>query len=204
MAAADGIMSLLSEESLALFLDTFRELGPLPGVLLTFMKSFVPPLPTALIVGLNAAVYGLWAGFLYSWIGIVSGCVLTFYLVQKAGSIPLIRKWAAKPKVLKGQAWIQRNGFSYVFLLSILPIGPFVAINIAAGLGGMKMGSYLTALIPGKGLMVLLVSLIGANVESFIQQPLWVLVVLAAVLFLLWVSKKVEAIVLGKQKSMIG
>ena len=63
--AAMDIMSYITEENIRFWLEKFRSLGPLPGILLTFMKSFVPPLPTLLIVGVNGAVYGLWAGFLY-------------------------------------------------------------------------------------------------------------------------------------------
>lgn len=61
--AALDIMSYITEENIRFWLEKFRSLGPLPGILLTFMKSFVPPLPTLLIVGVNGAVYGLWAGF---------------------------------------------------------------------------------------------------------------------------------------------
>lgn len=61
------IMSWVTEENLRDWLERYRSLGPFPGIGLTFLKSFVPPLPTIVIVGMNAAVYGLWLGFLYSW-----------------------------------------------------------------------------------------------------------------------------------------
>lgn len=37
-----NIMSWLTEERLLLLLEQYRSFGPLPGVGLTFMKSFVP------------------------------------------------------------------------------------------------------------------------------------------------------------------
>ncbi|NMO97794.1 TVP38/TMEM64 family protein [Paenibacillus lemnae] len=193
------MMSLLNEEALTWFLETFRSLGPLPGILITFMKSFVPPLPTAFIVGLNAAVYGFWPGFLYSWFGIITGCMVTFWIIRKVGDAGILNRWASKPKVVKGMHWIRKNGFSYVFLLSILPVGPFVAVNIAAGLGRMRMASYLAAIIPGKGLMVLLVSFVGANFSSFITQPPLLAGLVFGIFALMWISKKVETYILGKQ-----
>lgn len=194
--SVQDIMALFTEENLSWFLEKFRSLGPIPGILLTFMKSFVPPLPTVLIVGVNAAVYGFWPGFIYSWIGLVSGCLLTFLVVRKISGSRYLDKWAAKPKVQRGMRWIQRNGFSYVFLLGILPVGPFVAVNMAAGIARMHIRSYLLAVTLGKGIMVFCVSFVGANFMEFINQPLLLVGVVATVIVLLWISKKIEAFIL--------
>lgn len=205
MDGVQDIMSLFTEENLSWFLEKFRSLGPIPGILLTFLKSFVPPLPTALIVGVNAAVYGFWPGFIYSWIGLVSGCFITFLVVRKISGSKYLDKWAAKPKVQRGMSWIQRNGFSYVFLLGILPVGPFVAVNMAAGLARMHIQSYLLAVTLGKGIMVFCVSFVGANFMEFMEQPLLLVGVVAAVAVLLWISKKVEAYILrGNDKLQNG
>lgn len=193
------IMSYFTQSNLEWFLDQFRALGPLPGILLTFLKSFIPPMPTIVIVGVNAAVYGLWAGFLYSWIGMVAGCLTTFLLVRKISGTPLIERWAKKPKVQRGMRWIQRNGFSYVFLLGILPVGPFVAVNVAAGLARMNVMSYLMAVTLGKGIMVFCVSYIGANLSDFIAEPFKLLGVLAFILLSLWGSRKLDSYFVRKQ-----
>jgi uncharacterized membrane protein YdjX (TVP38/TMEM64 family) len=174
-------------------LEQYRSLGPLPGIVLAFMKSFVPPLPTIGIVGLNAAVYGLWLGFLYSWIGLVAGCVTTFLIIRKIASHPYLRKWALRPKVAKSMIWVRQSGFSYVFLLSLFPVGPFVVINMAAGLAGMKLRSYLIALFAGKAIMVFAVSYIGNDVERFIRRPGEVIYVLLFIGLSLWGVRAIEA-----------
>ena len=187
------IMSWLTEDNLRYMLEQYRSLGPLPGIGLTFMKSFVPPLPTIAIVGLNAAVYGLWLGFLYSWIGLVAGCLTTFVIIRKIASHRLLRKWAMRPKVAKGMVWVRQTGFSYVFLLSLFPVGPFVVINMAAGLAGMKLRSYLIALCAGKAIMVFAVSYIGNDLDRFINRPWEVIYVLLFIGFSLWGVKAIEA-----------
>lgn len=45
------IMEYFTEQNIELYLERFRSLGPLPGIMLTFLKSFVPPLPTIVIIG---------------------------------------------------------------------------------------------------------------------------------------------------------
>lgn len=187
------VMSWLTEERLRLMLEQYRTLGPLPGIGLTFMKSFVPPLPTIAIVGLNGAVYGLWLGFLYSWIGLVAGCVTTFLIIRKIASRPYLQKWARRPKVAKSMTWVRQSGFSYVFLLSLFPVGPFVVINMAAGLAGMRLRSYLLALCAGKAIMVFAVSYIGNDVDRFIRNPWEIMYVLLFIGVSLWCVKAIEA-----------
>ncbi|AIQ14955.1 TVP38/TMEM64 family protein [Paenibacillus durus] len=187
------VISWLTEENLRSMLERYRSLGPFPGIVLTFMKSFVPPLPTLLIVGLNAAVYGLWLGFLYSWVGLVAGCLATFLMIRKIGSQRFLRKWAQRPKVARAMEWVRRRGFSYVFLLSLFPVGPFVIINVAAGLAGMRLRSYLLALAAGKAVMVFAVSYIGNDAGRFIRNPVEMIYVALFVLLSLWGVKSIEA-----------
>ncbi|AJS60510.1 TVP38/TMEM64 family protein [Paenibacillus sp. IHBB 10380] len=186
------IMSILTEENIKEMLDRYRDFGPLPGILLTFMKSFIPPLPTFVIVGVNAAVYGLWLGFLYSWIGMIGGCMVTFLVVRKVASTPYLQRWAQKPKVQKSMIWVRRNAFSYVFLLSIFPVGPFVVINIAAGVARMRVLSFLIAVCFGKAIMIFYVSYIGYDLRRFVEHPFQLLYVFLFIGLSLFISKKIE------------
>ncbi|MBP2000361.1 putative membrane protein YdjX (TVP38/TMEM64 family) [Paenibacillus shirakamiensis] len=187
------ILSYITEDNLKLWLERFRALGPLPAIILPFLKSFVPPLPTLLIIGVNAAVYGLWLGFLYSWLGIVAGCVATFLIVRKIGHLPFLTRMSQKPKVERTRLWIQRNGFSYVFLLSLFPVGPFVIINIAGALSGMRLRTYLFAILVGKGIMCFTISWIGADVSKYLDHPLQILYIVLFVAVSLLITKRIEA-----------
>lgn len=186
------LLSYLTEENLALLLDKYRSLGPIPGLLLPFMKSFVPPLPTLVIISVNAAVYGLWLGFLYSWIGIVCGCLVTFAIVKKVAGHPYLERWAQKPKVQKSLTWARRQAFNYVFILSLFPVGPFVVINMAAGLVGMRFRSFLVAVAAGKAVMVLAVSFIGHDPKRFIEHPFELIYVVLFIGVSLVISKQIE------------
>ncbi|MBW7477233.1 TVP38/TMEM64 family protein [Paenibacillus oenotherae] len=186
------LIAYMTEDNLKQMLEQYRSFGPLPGILLTFMKSFIPPLPTIVIVGVNAAVYGLWLGFLYSWIGMVCGCMVTFLIVRRISGHPYLERWAQKPKVKKSMVWVQRNAFSYVFLLSIFPVGPFVVINMAAAIARMRVRSFMIAILFGKAIMVLSVSFIGHDLTRFIHNPLELIYVVIFIGLSLWISKRIE------------
>ncbi|MDO7906354.1 TVP38/TMEM64 family protein [Paenibacillus sp. JX-17] len=193
------IMSYFTEEHLREWMDQYRSLGPLTGLLLAFMKSFVPPLPTILIVGLNAAGYGLWGGFLYSWLGLVAGCIVTFLLVRRAASTAWAVRWSQKPAVHRSLVWVRRNAFSYVFLLSMFPVGPFVVINIAAGVARMRTLSFVVAVSLGKAVMVFCVSYIGSNLGSYLEHPLQLTGVIVFVVGSLWICRRLETYFTSEQ-----
>ncbi|MCM3128544.1 TVP38/TMEM64 family protein [Paenibacillus provencensis] len=186
------IMSYFTEENIIMLLERFRSYGPLPGILITFLKSFIPPLPTLLIVGANGVVYG-WAGFIYSWIGLVGGSFLTFLIIRRIALTSYIQRWTQKPKVQKSLRWIRRNAFSYVFLLGMFPMGPFVLVNMAAGAAQMRPGLFLLAAGVGKGIMIFYVTYIGTNLEEIIQHPLILVGVVLFIILTIVASKRIEA-----------
>nr|WP_040925147.1 TVP38/TMEM64 family protein [Saccharibacillus kuerlensis] len=183
----------MTAENLNEWLERFRALGPLPGIFLTFMKSFVPPLPTAVIVGVNAAVYGLWLGFLYSWIGLVAGCMTTFLIVRAIASHSYFQRWAERPKVQKSMRWVRRNAFSFVFILSMMPVGPFAIVNTAAAVARMPKLPFFLAIAGGKAIMVLAVSYVGHDLSRFAERPYELLYVAGFLAFSFWVSRRAEA-----------
>ncbi|MFD0673302.1 TVP38/TMEM64 family protein [Cohnella sp. GCM10027633] len=191
--ALSQLLDGLTEENLQRLLEQYRALGPLPGIALTFMKSFVPPLPTIVIIGVNATVYGLWLGFLYSWIGIVCGCLATFWIVRRIAGHPYLDRWARKPRVQTSLQWVRRNAFGYVFLLSLFPVGPFVVINMAAAIARMRPRSFFIAIVFGKAIMVMAVSIVGHDLMRFVRHPAELLYVVAFVGVSLWISKRIEA-----------
>ncbi|QYR24390.1 TVP38/TMEM64 family protein [Paenibacillus sp. sptzw28] len=196
-------MSYITEDNLKEAMERYRSFGPLPGILLTFLKSFIPPLPTIVIVGVNAAVYGLWPGFFYSWLGIVSGCLTTFLLVRKMAETAYVQRWARKPKVEKRLEWVRRNAFSYVLVLSFFPVGPFVIINIAAALAGMRLRSFLISVTLGKAVMVFAVSYIGHDLARYAEHPLQILYVLLFIVFSIYACRKIEAYFGGKPSNVL-
>ena len=65
-------------ENIMELIKAYRSFGPLPGILLPMLEAFLPFLPLFLFVMANANAFGLWFGFLFSWIGACSGAFLSF------------------------------------------------------------------------------------------------------------------------------
>ncbi|WP_204825504.1 TVP38/TMEM64 family protein [Paenibacillus nicotianae] len=186
-------MSYLQEGDIDHLMDQYRAIGPWLSILLAFLLSFIPPLPTIVVIGLNAAAFGLWSGVLYSWIGVMSGAILMFWLVRKLSHYKYIDRFAHNKAVQKSMRWMKNNGFMYIFMFSLLPFGPFTLLHVAAGLSGIKFRSFVIAAGLGRAMMIFIVSFIGADWASYFQQPWKLLFVALFVIIGFIFIRKVEA-----------
>lgn len=179
----ENIMEVIAE---------YRSLGPIPGILLPMLEAFLPFLPLVIFVMANANAFGLWFGFLFSWIGASVGALLVFLLVRKFGQKRFMTFLKRNPKVQKLMAWVERHGFGPLFLLLCFPFTPSAVVNIVAGLSKISIYQYMLAVFTGKMVMIFTVSFVGHDIRSLITQPFRTAIV-GAVIFILWlVGKQIE------------
>ena len=105
----------------------YKALGPLIGILLPFIEAFLPFLPLVVFIIANAGAYGLWLGFILSWVGTVAGSYVVFLVIRKYGRNRILLFLTKKKRVQQLISWVERNGldrssFSSVFLSLLQPL----------------------------------------------------------------------------------
>lgn len=200
----DIIRQFFTAESLLHWLDEYRDLGPLPGILLPMLEALLPFLPLVVFVAGNAAAYGFWLGFLYSWIGAVSGSLLVFFIFRRLAHQRFMRFISRHPKIQSTLDWFERHGFGMIFLLLCFPFTPSSVINVVAGLSKINVLTFSLSVILGKMVMIFVVSFIGHDIVSIIQQP-DKLIYLAIAIVVLWgLGKYLEARLSKRTKAKKG
>jgi uncharacterized membrane protein YdjX (TVP38/TMEM64 family) len=179
-------------ENLMDLIGQYRALGPFAGILLPMLEAFLPFLPLFLFVMANANAFGLWLGFLFSWIGACTGAMLVFWLVRKYGQRRLLQFLQRHKQVRKGMNWVERHGFGPLFLLLCFPFTPSALVNIVAGLSKISLHQYMLAVMAGKMVMIFTISFVGHDIRSLITQPVRTAIV-GLIIFALWyVGKLIE------------
>ncbi|MFD1739148.1 TVP38/TMEM64 family protein [Bacillus salitolerans] len=173
-------------------MDEYRDLGPLPGIFLPMLEAIFPFLPLFIFVVANAAAFGLWLGFLYSWIGACLGAILVFSIVRRLGQKRFFQFLSKNKQVRKLTIWVERHGFGPLFLLLCFPFSPSAIINVVAGLSRVSMYQFILAVLTGKMVMIFIISFIGYDLKSLIQQPIRSAIVAFIILVLWYVGKRVE------------
>lgn len=183
---------LFTLENIMDLIEQYRSFGPLPGLLLPMLEAFLPFLPLFIFVMANANAFGLWFGFLLSWIGSTVGAFLVFLLVRKYGQKRILRFLKKSPKVQKLMAWVERHGFGPLFILLCFPFTPSAVVNIVAGLSKISIAQYMLAVLTGKMVMIFTMSFVGYDIKSLITQPVRTAIV-GVIIFILWyVGKRIE------------
>jgi uncharacterized membrane protein YdjX (TVP38/TMEM64 family) len=179
-------------ENIMELINTYRSFGPLPGILLPMLEAFLPFLPLFLFVMANASAFGLWLGFLFSWIGAFSGALLVFLLIRKFGQKRALQFIKRHPKVQKLMRWVERHGFGPLFILLCFPFTPSAIVNIVAGLSKINTYQYLLAVMTGKLVMIFTISFVGYDIQSLLTKPLRTSIVAIVIVILWYVGKRIE------------
>lgn len=179
----------LNLEQLQHTLESYSQFGIFPGFLLVLLESFLPFLPLMVIVAANANIYGLGLGFLLSWLAVTTGAVCLFWISRKLGG--RVKGWAMRryPKTERFFAWIERKGFTPLFLLACFPFSPSSVITILSGLSKVPFSTFIIATALGKAFMIFSISLLSFDISSFSKEP-WRIVITIIAVVVLWLGGK--------------
>ncbi|WP_035512601.1 TVP38/TMEM64 family protein [Halalkalibacillus halophilus] len=179
-------------DSIINVLEIYGSYGPLPGIGLTFIEAFFPMLPILVFIIANTMVYGLFFGFIYSWIGITAGATVVFLLVRKMERFRWVRKIKYQKQIQKVTNFFDRRGFGPLFLILAFPFAPSALINIVAAFTRMTLIQFFLALSLGKAIMVFAVAYVGESITAFTENPVRTIIVGVLVAVFWAVGKVIE------------
>ena len=188
----EALREWLTLENILDIMQQYQSLGPIAGIVLPLLEAFLPFLPLFIFVMANATAFGLWWGFLFSWLGAVIGAFLVFLVVRKFGQARLFHFLQQHKQVQKLMNWVENHGFSPLFLMLCFPFTPSAVVNIVAGLSKVSLWQYALAVIAGKMVMIFTISFIGYDIPSLIHQPIRTVIVLIIIFILWYVGKRIE------------
>lgn len=186
------IQSWFTEENIRQLIQDYKTLGPIMGILLPFIEAFLPFLPLVLFVVVNANAFGLFWGFLFSWIGSCLGAFIVFLAFRKLGQKKLFKIINQNKRVIKLTRWVEKHGFAPLFLLLCFPFTPSALVNIVAGLSPIKPYQYAIAVLGGKLVMIFSMTFVGYDITSLIDKPGRTIIVLIIIFVLWYVGKRIE------------
>ncbi|MBW3112034.1 MULTISPECIES: TVP38/TMEM64 family protein [Bacillaceae] len=179
-------------ENMMDLIQQYRSFGPIPGILLPLLEAFLPFLPLVVFVTANANAFGLWWGFLFSWIGATLGALIVFLLVRRYGEARIFRFLRKSRQVNRLTKWVDKHGFGPLFILLCFPFTPSAVVNVVAGLSSISIAQYMLAVVTGKMVMIFTISFIGYDIISLVKQPIRTVIVVAIIFVLWFVGKRIE------------
>ena len=182
----------ISIDNVELLIEKYKLLGPWFSVLLTSIEAFLPFIPLFVIVVANAGAYGLFWGFILSWLATVFGSYLFFLMIRKFGNRRLFKKIKAQKQVKQLIQWVDMRGFTPLFVLLCLPFTPVVVVNSVAGLSNLKKKYYFLTLLISKPVMIFFISYLGSDLRAIISSPMKIIVSCLIILAIWLLGKWIE------------
>jgi phosphatidylserine/phosphatidylglycerophosphate/cardiolipin synthase-like enzyme/uncharacterized membrane protein YdjX (TVP38/TMEM64 family) len=143
----------------------------LPILFIIFFLSGLTALSINLILVSSTLVIGPWAAFGCGFSGSLLSAVAAFYIGKVAGKPILKKLFADRLEALSRK--ISERGVLSVALLRLVPIAPFVVINLVAGLSGLRIKTFVLGsclgMIPG----MLGVVFVTFQAKSTYTDPSW-------------------------------
>ncbi len=149
------------------------------------------PCPKAVLTAAGGALFGLWAGAALSLAAALVGAVISFGVGRLLGRDAVDR--LIRGRLAHVDALLADHGLSAVLIVRLVPLVPFIAINYASGLSGVKFGHY----VLGSALGMVPGSLAYAALGAYGTEP-WGLAAAGSALIILvvggsWWARRLDA-----------
>jgi uncharacterized membrane protein YdjX (TVP38/TMEM64 family) len=126
---------------------TVASLGPWGMLLfiLAYVVASVTLAPAFLLTFAAGAIFGLLRGTILVYIGAVLGSSAVFAIASPLAHSRLLRRLDRDPRLAAVRSAVVGQGTWVMFLLRLSPVVPFVLLNYALALSGVRYRAFLTA-----------------------------------------------------------
>jgi len=149
------------------------------------------PCPKAVLTSAGGALFGLWAGAGLSLAAALVAAIISFGVGRLLGREAVDR--LIRGRLARVDSLLSDHGLSSVLVVRLVPLVPFIAINYASGLSGVKFGHY----VLGSALGMVPGSLAYAALGAYGTNP-WGLAAAGSALVILvvggsWWARRLDA-----------
>ena len=147
--------------------------------------------PQWMLITGTVLAFGPWEGSALAWTGSLAAAILGFWIGHFVGAERL-RKLDAK-LIRKLSAAVRKNGFMTSLVVRLVPTGPAILVNLAAGVSRMKFRHFVAGTSIGIIPKIVVVALISQGLISGLSgsvMSLFFAVLAGVAIFLSWMAKK--------------
>jgi len=110
------------------------------AVLCGYVMAVSVGMPVLLLAAVGALIFPPWPGILWCLCGMVAGAVATYAIGRYTGAATVDRWTAGRLAPLARH--LQHRGLLTMILVRVLPVAPFIMVNIAAGALRVRLRDY--------------------------------------------------------------
>lgn len=160
-------------------------------ILVFIFASFIGAPQWALITACVLG-FGPLMGAFYAWFATLISASVNFGLARILGQKRLMK--FTGPRLTKILEKVEKNGMLWSFVVRLVPTGPFILVNLAAGVSTIKYRAFITGTALGIIPKILVVGLIAKGVfvgmDRQLVSLLFIGLAVLAIVLTLWLQKR--------------
>lgn len=126
--------------------------------------------PQWMLISGTVLAFGIWEGGVLSWVGSLAAAMLGFAIGHFVGAERLRR--IDGELVQKLSAAVRKNGFMTSLVVRLVPTGPAILVNLAAGVSRMKFSHFAAGTALGILPKIIIICLISQGLISSLSGSL--------------------------------
>lgn len=167
----EWLMNLYS--NLEAFILSIGYFGILVSTLIIVFESIIPLIPVGVFFALNCMILGKIPGLIFSYIGTIIGCMLSYLLVNNLLKERFTRMLNKRKNGKRIINFVNSASITSLTVIMAIPFAPAFLINIAAGLSDkINRKTFLVALLIGKIFLIYFWGFIGVSLKDSISNPI--------------------------------
>jgi uncharacterized membrane protein YdjX (TVP38/TMEM64 family) len=142
--------------------------GPLIAIGSFLVAGFIA-FPITVLIAATAAAFGPIHGMIYSAIGAMTSAVIVFAIGSATGRKTL--RDVIGPRLDKLRKQIARQGVIAIAAIRILPLAPFMVVNLVAGASEIRLLDFVLGTAIGLAPGIIVLSLLGGQIVDVLSEP---------------------------------
>ncbi len=138
-------------------------------VILIFVCAGFLAFPVTLLIAGTAAAYGLWPGLAYATAGSLMSAAASYYVGRRFGQEGL--RSLMGPRINRVSQRVKSQGIFAIATMRLMPIAPFLLVNLVAGAMRIRMVDYFIGTLLGLAPGLILMSALGPQALRAILHP---------------------------------
>lgn len=163
--------------------------GPVILCLLFILQTFLALIPGQVLMVASGYIYGFIGGILITWVSLVLGGQMAFWLARRYGR-PFAERLVSHATLDRWDKSAAGQGIAFYVVTLVMPFFPNDAMCYVAGLGKMSPQRFLIANLLGRGIASLLTVVVGAFADQ-IPSLIWIAIVIFIILGIIgWIAAR--------------
>lgn len=138
-------------------------------VVAAFLAGSFVLFPVTVLIGATAAVFGPFLGFAYAVLGALTSALATYAIGAAVGKRTL--RDLLGPRLNRLRQRVARRGVIAVAAVRLVPIAPFIVVNLVAGASGIPVFSYVAGTLLGMLPGLIMISAVGHQIARILTAP---------------------------------